>query len=392
MRSSNLYRSERGAIFIQVGVLILAVMAINVFVVDYGVMWTARGQAQNAADAAALSGALARAYEDFGTPPSSTGAAARSARVVAASNPVWQQAPITDVSWTCPGGGPGRCVHVDVFRDSAHGNAVETFFGPIIGITGQDVRATATARVQPANATDCLRPTAFADDWQENTGNDQFNKYGAGGVPLAGAQDVYIRPTDTVAGERRVGIDLGERIVWQLDQPTTTTAPITRELVVVVRLPNGMDAFNRIKHCSGDMVQIGQTLPVEIPYAGFVNNGLNYLMGLDPGVTWNEGQHRIETSCAPGCGNMTPRLIAVPLYDPDLFQKGRSSGNWVSVGCPSNSPCITVTNITGFFVHGAEGAYGPHGHFLPYPGLFLPAGPTPLTEDAAWLVTAHLVR
>ena len=25
------------------------------------------------------------------------------------------------------------------------------------------------------------------------------------------------------------------------------------------------------------------------------------------------------------------------------------------VGCPTNSPCITVTNIVGFFVHGPFG-------------------------------------
>jgi Flp pilus assembly protein TadG len=44
MRSRRtLYRSERGAVFIQVGVLILALMALNVFVVDYGVLCCSGG-------------------------------------------------------------------------------------------------------------------------------------------------------------------------------------------------------------------------------------------------------------------------------------------------------------------------------------------------------------
>ena len=42
-----------------------------------------------------------------------------------------------------------------------------TLFGPILGITSQGVRATATAIVGNGNATDCLRPIAMADDWHE---------------------------------------------------------------------------------------------------------------------------------------------------------------------------------------------------------------------------------
>ena len=47
-------RSEQGAVFVQVGISIFVLMAFNVFVLDYGVMWVSRRQAQNAADAAAL--------------------------------------------------------------------------------------------------------------------------------------------------------------------------------------------------------------------------------------------------------------------------------------------------------------------------------------------------
>ena len=41
-------------------------------------------------------------------------------------------------------------------------------FGPILGLNHQSVRATATAIVGNGNATDCLRPIAFADDWEDN--------------------------------------------------------------------------------------------------------------------------------------------------------------------------------------------------------------------------------
>ena len=61
-------RSEQGAVFVQVGISIFVLMAFNVFVLDYGVMWVSRRQAQNAADAAALAGAVARGYDNFDDP------------------------------------------------------------------------------------------------------------------------------------------------------------------------------------------------------------------------------------------------------------------------------------------------------------------------------------
>ena len=57
-RKNSRVAGERGAVLIQVAVALLALLALSAFVVDYGVMWASRGQAQNSADAGALSGAL----------------------------------------------------------------------------------------------------------------------------------------------------------------------------------------------------------------------------------------------------------------------------------------------------------------------------------------------
>jgi uncharacterized membrane protein len=46
--------------------------ALTAFVVDYGVLWVARRQAQNAADAGALAGATALAFDDVNYPPTTT--------------------------------------------------------------------------------------------------------------------------------------------------------------------------------------------------------------------------------------------------------------------------------------------------------------------------------
>ena len=49
----------RGAIIIHVALALLALIAFSAFVVDMGAMWVSRRQAQNAADAGALAGAVA---------------------------------------------------------------------------------------------------------------------------------------------------------------------------------------------------------------------------------------------------------------------------------------------------------------------------------------------
>ena len=56
--------NARGAMLIQVGISIAMLMGFTVFVVDYGVVWVARTQAQSAADAGALSGAVSRALDE----------------------------------------------------------------------------------------------------------------------------------------------------------------------------------------------------------------------------------------------------------------------------------------------------------------------------------------
>ena len=172
-----------------------------------------------------------------------------------------------------------------------------------------------------------------------------------------------------------------------------SATPITRNLVVGLTLPGAGTFQDKLENCSGNLVQLGQTLPVLIPPGGVTNTAFTNLMAQDPGVDWNAGNNRIDNSCAPACAPVSPRLIAVALYDPDRFQLGRATNDWTQagVGCPTNSPCITVSNIVGFFVHGSFGGYGPHGHFLLYPGGTSATAPT-YVDDASWMVTTHLVR
>src|SRR4029077_19995888 len=176
--------SERGAVLVQVAIAILVLTAMATFVVDHGVLWVSRGQAQNAADAGALSGAIARAYDELTDPPASNGKAFLSARGAALANNVWTMAPTAQVSWACPAGVVGSCVRVDVYRNGEFGSTpLPTIFGKVLNISSQGVRATATASVASGNSTNCMRPFAVADKWIEASAPaNEFNHWGKKGV------------------------------------------------------------------------------------------------------------------------------------------------------------------------------------------------------------------
>ena len=93
-RPSGRFESERGAILIHVGMAMLVLIGFLAFAVDNGVLWVARAQAQNAADAGALAGAVAMAFDANGwTNRSDTGPAKQSARQTAISHSVMGAVP-----------------------------------------------------------------------------------------------------------------------------------------------------------------------------------------------------------------------------------------------------------------------------------------------------------
>jgi Flp pilus assembly protein TadG len=132
--------SERGAILINAALTLLVWFGIATFVADYGVLWVSRHQAQNAADAGALTGALTRAYDDFDDPPASGGDTAMSVSQVVGANAVWGTATPQVTSFTCPAdvGAPRRCVRVDVYRNGVAGSTpLPTWFANVVGTSGR---------------------------------------------------------------------------------------------------------------------------------------------------------------------------------------------------------------------------------------------------------------
>ncbi len=150
--------SERGAVLVHVALALIALMSFSTFVIDYGVLWVARRQAQNAADAAALAGAVALAFDDP-SDFSDTGPAKTSAYQVVMSHPIFGQQPVVNISTDitfppCPDDASTNCIRVWVYRDQANGNPLPMIFGQLVGLNQQGVRAMAMAKVAIATATE----------------------------------------------------------------------------------------------------------------------------------------------------------------------------------------------------------------------------------------------
>jgi putative Flp pilus-assembly TadE/G-like protein len=180
-------RKDRGAITIQVAFALVALIVFTSMVIDYGVLWVSRREAQNAADAAALGGALA--YAQSGSVP-------LSALHYASINQIWGEGNSAanvriDQSGISPfpippcGTNPG-CVRVDIFRNTVDrperssailGNPLPTYFASMVGIPNQGIRATATAWAGAGTTVQCMVPWAVMDRWADNYDDNKDPTY-----------------------------------------------------------------------------------------------------------------------------------------------------------------------------------------------------------------------
>jgi len=407
--------AERGAILVHVAIGMVVMIGFLTFVVDYGVMWVGRNQAQNAADAGALAGAVAMAFDPNGwTDRSATGPARTAAWQMAVSNTVIGEAPnvvmATDVYFTgtpadmCPADVNGNtpCIRVDVYRNQARGNALPSIFGRAFGITAHGVRATATARVAVADSTNCMKPWAIPDKWIDNhdvtnpvetnppqwTEDDTFDLYsGNNGPPLANP-DVYIPPSPSGPGSGfTVAADLGTRVVLKAGSPSSSLSP---GVFHPIRLPRydggsqgGDDYRENIASCTGLPVSIGDTLESENGnMIGPTRQGVNDLIAQDPNAQWDPATNSVINSCAtatPSCGT-SPRVVPIPVFDTATYYTTHRQG----------LPTFVVVNILGFFVDRMQGN-DVVGYITEAPGN-VRAATAPIDPSASFLAQIQLIR
>ncbi len=163
-RLSNLLRrmrrEERGASFALVAVSMIAILGMTAFVIDVGNWYLAQRQLQNAADAAALAGAV-----DL---PSNATQASTDAQTYVNSNVSGATA-----TTTTPYGGDASTLQVKVTK------TVPSIFGGVLGISSVTVSASAAAKVRGSTANSLL----FAAD---TNCNDQAMTINGNNITVTG--------------------------------------------------------------------------------------------------------------------------------------------------------------------------------------------------------------
>lgn len=404
------YAPERGAILIQVAVASIVLIAFTMFVVDYGILWVSRRQAQNAADAGAMAGAIALAFDNF-TDRSDTGPAKTAAYTLATFNEVWEETPdvniTTDVTFPlCPDDGTFRCIRVDVYRNQVRSNPLPMWFGQLVGLTDQGVKATATAMAAAGNASDCLKPFGIPDKWDEYQPvtkvwepTDEFNKHDKKGIPL-NPQDVYVPRTENPDGTTDEGTgytltaDYGVMVTLKSGNPQDSLSP---GFFFPVRLPmangevstGGNDYRWNIANCNGVAIEEGQTLQNEPGnMIGPTFQGLQELYDLDPGARWNaslnDGEGGVENSCATAatpCAPRSPRIVAVPVFDTNVYYDGKMNG----------LVTLKIARIIGSFVNEIQGNTVT-GYLCSVPGLVVGSEYPASLPGSSFLTSIQLVR
>ena len=437
--SAQRLKREDGVSLIMVALSIFVLTGFLVVVLDYGVLWTARRQAQNAADAGALAGAVARSFDETADPPAANGIAYQAAVAAAQANNVFGEDGGVVVSWDCPAyAAGGICVRVDVHRDGANidgvagadSNPLPVFFAHLFGINSQNVRATATAWVATGNTTNCMRPFAVADRWNDivdpTLTPPEFTRWDTSGNDAGtelSPKDVYVPQNSSSDGTGYTVEDhLGAQVFLKTgNNPNSAANGMTPGWSLPVRLPDGegdyvsggADFNNAIKYCIGNPVTVGDYLPLESGVmVGPTQQGVDEeptgdedsLVEQDLNAKWDTGTKTVVDTCAPGCAPFSPRIVPVAVFDQDEYQWRTAANNWTDswtpgVGpnlgaggfsCPIGGRCIRVVNIIGFFVEGMAGQ-DVMGRVVMYPGDFTTGGGE-VSGGASFLKTIQLIR
>lgn len=418
-------QSERGAVLIMVVVAMVALLAFGAFVIDYGVMWTGRGQVQTAADAGALAGAISLAFDS----PTDFAGAKTKAQAMARANNVWGQAPaveLTDVTFPpCPPGAPGlpdTCVKVDAFRNQARANPLPMYFGNLVGVAAQGVRSTATSQIVTGNSTDCLKPWAILDRWNEFGAEgflptSTYDKYSDGkGQAPPQENDEYIPPSGSGPGTGfTLPADLGHRFAVK-----TEGADISSGWFREILLPRadghwtGGNVYQEnIETCGGlpyAIAEPGTACPASIGQddaaywatkgcfgvktggtVGPTRAGVEFLTSQDTGASYVDGTGIVGSAYDPP--TKSPRVVAIGVMDVDDYLARNPTGS---------TGTVRLVNIYGFFIEGmgvvaADGSMTLNaagkaviGRLIKIPGMG--SGSSPLPVASSFLVKIILVR
>ena len=337
-------RDQRGMMLIMAGLGLVAFMSATMLALDVGMFMVARSQAQNAADAGALAGAVALYYDDWDD-RSAAGPAVQNAITAAtsASNAV-MNSPVSVVAEDVTFPATDR-VRVVVHRTSVRNNPLLPFIAPMFGIDTVDLTAVATAQAAPANAMTCVKPFTIPDKWEERQDAEwdpmtsTFDVVDNKKRPLANP-DRYVPPGPGYTGYDSWA-DRGTRVVIKAANGTNLYPSFYYPYAMGE--DEGADDYRwNIANCNTTMMKPGQFLTAEPGnMTGPTRQGVADLIALDPHARWDDGNKRVISTMQP-----SPRVVTIPVFDPEFYDTGKQNGR---------NADLKVANYIGIFVERMQG-------------------------------------
>lgn len=298
---------------------LLALVGISALAIDLGMLYSARGEAQRAADASALAGAQWLVHHEDDVAGATVGATQ-----VAAENSV-RQSTVTLLPGDVTVDTEENSVAVQVVRSRERGSAVSLILARIFGVDGVDLRADASASVGAAGGIACPFPLTIPDRWN-NQGTDSWDPdegdtydpqttgYNSSDVGTS----VVLKPSGGGGGASGDGpFDPGWWYLFNPDQDGGASQ---------------LDEWVTGCQDPGDVIEKGQNITDKNGNNTSIVKAFEDLIALDPNATHVGGE------IVGGEGWSSPRLRSLPLFDPSSYQKQGSNNNF------------DISNFAGVFV------------------------------------------
>jgi hypothetical protein len=218
-----------------IAVSMTALIALVALGIDLGALFSARSEAQRAADAAALAGASA--FLEYQEAQAYSEAVKRATEFATSNEILNTEIAREEVS-----------IWVDMdsstVRAAVRRNGVPTWFARLLGTDAVDIGAEATAWAGTSGAAQCVKPFALPDLWEETTDDTNGNRLWDEGEhwrydPMSG--DRYERYSGAGSGPNETGYGSD----WRDGQIDGTGGRSTRDYGrrVVVKATSPSDAF-----------------------------------------------------------------------------------------------------------------------------------------------------
>jgi Flp pilus assembly protein TadG len=311
-------RHQRGSVILTVAFSLIGLLSFCVLAIDVSVLMTTKTQLQNAADAAALAGALE--LSAAGSQPDAIDAAIG----LAAANLAYvstgpyvnqrQSVQITPADITFPN--PGE-VAVTTHRTRATGDPLGTYFLRVANPFSDgfsEVTATAVAGWDPLCGANCLKPFTPPDRWYDANGDGIYNP-----DPETNPDEFY----DPAITGYNAATDNGTLITIKGGDGddngflNSHYFPVRYPPVNKGNPVSGANAYREwISDCFDEtlVIEPGDVLETQ---PGFMNGptrqGITNLINEDPDAFWDAGSGSVVSSWG-----RSPRVVLLPIFDPAI--------------------------------------------------------------------------